>query len=255
MRYIPIEFSDNVMEIKIAPISDLHVGSPDFDEKLANKFLKDLYNQGAYFILLGDLMNANIKNSKGDTYSEILNPQQQLDALVNIFGEYKDRILGIVSGNHELRIEKEVGVDIMNVFAQLIGKQEVYDRDVIFLNIRFGKLYMNNKKASYHILALHGWTNARTVGGKFNPLYSLRNVALADCYIVAHTHWQGVFKEGYILPEPKNKKTLEIEQVFVNSGSFQKWASYAQRTGRPLNVLGSPIICLRGDTKHISILI
>lgn len=254
MRYISHDFGDDIKEIRIAPISDLHVGSPFFEEKLARAFLKELHNQGAYFLLLGDLMNSDIKSSKGDVYSEILTPQQQLDLLTAIFSEYKDRILGIVSGNHELRIEREVGVDVMSVFAQLIGKQNVYDKDIILLNIRFGK-QLNGKKTSYHILAIHGWTSARTIGGKMNPLYSLRNVALADCYIVAHTHWQGVFKEGYILPEPKNKKTLEIEQVFVNSGSFQKWASYAQRTGRPLNVLGSPIICLRGDTKHISILI
>ncbi len=254
MRYIVHEFEREVREIKIAPISDFHLGSPEFDEKLARNFLKELYKQGAYFVLLGDLMNTNIKNSKGDIYSEILTPQQQLDSLLSLFFEYKDRILGIVSGNHELRIEKEVGIDIMAVFAQLIERVDVYDKDVLLLNIRFGKLD-NGKKVSYHLLAIHGWTSARTVGGKMNPLYSLRNIALADCYILAHTHWQGAFREGYILPEPKNKKTLEIEQVFVNSGSFQKWASYAQRTGRPLNALGSPIIFLKGEVKHISVLV
>jgi predicted phosphodiesterase len=251
MRYLSTDLGDIELAY-IIPISDIHIGDPLVDYEKLYGYLNWVKENPAWIILNGDLMTCDIKQSVGDVYKQELNPQQQLDELVKIFTPFKDRILAIIQGNHEQRITREVGVDILRVFTQILGIEDKYDPDSALVHIRLGK-DRSSKRIGYTIFATHGWSNGRKAGGKLNAIQELRNVILADCYIASHTHTQGAIVEKYLVPDYRNRKILEIKQVFVSAGSFLKYGSYAERRGMPIAKTGTPRIRLDGTKKDIHV--
>lgn len=253
MKYIHVDLG-LLDKAYIIPISDLHLGDPMCDLDKLYRYLEWVSENPAWLILNGDLMTCDIKSSVGNVYTATMSPQEQRKKLIEIFKPYKDRILAATSGNHEARIAKEVGEDIMSVFCEILGIEDKYDPDSVLLHINIGK-DRSGKKIGYTIFATHGWTNGRRAGTKMNALQELRNVILADCYIASHTHTQGVIVEMYRVPEPRNHKILEIKQTFVSAGSFLKYGGYAERKGLPMAKLGTPRIRLDGTRKdlHVSI--
>lgn len=242
--------SEEISEIKLTPIFDLHIGSPQANLALLNKYLEE----DTYLILGGDLLDAGIKSSKTDVYKQELSPQQQLDTLVRIFEKYKDKIIGICGGNHEQRIWREVGVDILQVFAQLIQKEQCYDPDSLVIHIRFGK-NRHSKKTNYTIYVTHGWSGARKSGGKINAIQELRGVILADIYLVGHSHLKGVVTEDLLIPDHANKVITKIQQYFVSAGSFYQYGDYVERRGNSVASLGAPTIILSGKEKEIRVIV
>jgi len=236
----------------IIPISDLHLGDPNCDLDKLMRYLDWVAQNPAWLILNGDLMTCDIKNSAGDVYRAVMPPHEQRKKLVEIFKPFRDRIIGVVRGNHEDRIAKEVGEDIMGVFCEMLGIEEYYDPDSIVVHINIGR-NQKGRKVGYTIFALHGWSNGRKAGGKINAIQELRNIILADCYIASHTHTQGAVIEMYRIPDPRSKQVLEVKQVFVSAGSFLKYGSYAERRGMPIAKLGTPRIRLDGTRKDIHV--
>lgn len=248
MRYIDINLPDELTEVKIIPLFDLHIGSPQSNIGLLTKYL----NQDAYFILGGDLIDAGIKNSISNIYQQELTPQEQLDKLVEIFSKYKDRIIGICSGNHEYRINREVGIDILQVFAQLIQREQYYDPDSLVIHVRLGK-NRHAKKTNYTFYVVHGWSGARKAGGKMNAVQELRGIILADIYLVGHSHLKGIVCEDFLIPDHANRVITRIQQYFISVGSFYKYGDYAERRGLTVAQLGAPVIILSGRNKEIKI--
>jgi hypothetical protein len=251
MKYIDIDLGD-IEKAYIIPISDIHIGDPLTDYVKLYGYLNWIKENPAWIVLNGDLLTCDIKQSVGDIYKQELNPQQQLDELVKIFTPFQDRIIGITAGNHELRIQKEVGVDILRIFTQILKIEDKYDQDSLLLHIRLGRDKFK-KRIGYTIFATHGWSNGRRAGGKLNATQELRHIILADCYIASHTHTQGAIVEKYLVPDYRNKKILEIKQLFVSAGSFLKYGSYAERKGMPIAKTGTPRIRLDGTQKDIHV--
>lgn len=64
--------------IELYPVSDLHVGDPEFKEKDFKEFVDYVANnERAYIITLGDLINNAIKSSVSNVYNETMSPSQQ----------------------------------------------------------------------------------------------------------------------------------------------------------------------------------
>ena len=101
--------------IEVVPIADLHIGDPACMDSVVKSLVNDLLeNDDRYTILIGDLMNTAIAGSKSDFYGEILKPSEQLQKCYELLSPVKDKILGIVSGNHEERIstvERILGIE------------------------------------------------------------------------------------------------------------------------------------------------
>ncbi len=250
MKYIDINLPNELDEVRIIPLFDLHIGSPQSNLRLITKYLQ----QDAYFILGGDLIDASIKNSIGNVYHQEMTPQEQLDKLVEIFEPCKERIIGICSGNHEQRINREVGIDILQVFAQLIQREKYYDPDSLLIHIRLGK-NRHAKKTNYTFYVVHGWSGARKPGGKMNAIQELRGVILADIYLVGHSHLKGILCEDFLLPDHANKVITRVQQYFIGVGSFLNYGDYAERRGLSIAQLGAPFIILSGREKNIRVIL
>jgi predicted phosphodiesterase len=234
-------------------VSDLHVGAPEFDERYLVDLLKWVRaTSNAYLLLNGDLGNMATKDSKSDVYEERLNPQQQKKRLKEYFEPVKDRVLGITEGNHERRIRTTTSIDLCEDLAEHLACP--YGREGLLLQLRLGK-NEHGKPVSYIVYATHGWSMARTPGGKVNMVVSLQQTVLADVYLTGHTHTKYVYESNFMVPDEQNQQVIVKKQLFASTGAILDYGGYAQAKGYPPGAKGIPRIRLDGSRKdpHASI--
>jgi predicted phosphodiesterase len=232
----------------IYPIGDLHVGDPLFNEKKFKEFVKIVEStNNAYLILMGDLLDCATKDSVGDTYSAMQNPQQAKKYLIELLQPIKDRILGVVQGNHEYRIWKTSGIDVSEDIATAL--ECPYNREGLLLNIRLGHTHNPNNRQNYTIYATHGVGAGRTVGSKANVMKRASDNVLANIYVIGHTHQPNVFPDVYHIPDVIHKKVVPMARYYVNGGSFLNWGGYAESKMYPATPIVTVTIILSGTSK------
>lgn len=230
-----LDFSHSFSKMQLCFISDMHIGSVDFDMDGLVKNLKYAASQeNALVFFLGDGINAAIVGSKSDPYEDVLNPQQQLDLYTKIVTlskgnsevpRYITRLLEsnqifipdyasdcldknkqsnlatMVSGNHESRISKAVGISPVKIVAEAAGAEEAFSP--FFSNteilLRVDHDYHSNKEnaeatetaenntsaVSYKIVGHHGTGNSK-IDDMVNKY--LKQVNNADLYVMGHVH-------------------------------------------------------------------
>lgn len=249
MRVIKHDLPDFDM-LEIVPLADAHLGDPLSDAKRVKDLIQYvLAEENRYLILNGDLMDAAIMSSVGDTYGAVLSPMQQLELCVSIFGKVKDRILLVTPGNHELRIYKQDGIDMTKLMCKELGLLHVYTPTAGYIFLRFGKSRSSEhhyKPILYRIYATHGAGGGRKQGGKINRLADLTYICEADIYIHSHTHLPAVFMDGYCRPNSARSTVTEHNRLFVNTGANLEYGGYAERKGFPPAALANPVITLSG---------
>lgn len=238
--------------IEIHPMADLHLGDINSDFKLIMEKIEHIKNtDNAYCILDGDLMDAAIASSIGDTYSASLQPMEQLKQCVKIFEPIKDKILAVLPGNHEHRIYKTDGLDITEIMCSQLGIVDRYSPTTALLFIRFGK--QNSRRDGrpflYTSYVTHGSGGGRKEGGKVNKLADLASIVDADIYIHAHTHLPLVFRESFFRVSGSNSSVNEVEKLFVNTAASLKYGGYGDKQGYKPASRKSPVIYLNG-LKH-----
>ena len=145
--------------IEIHPMADLHLGDIHSDYKLIMQRIEHIMNTAnAYCILGGDLMDAAIASSIGDTYGASLQPMEQLKQCVKMFEPIKDKILAVLPGNHEHRIYKSDGLDLTEIMCSQLGIAERYSPTTALLFIRFGKSNSHKHNRSDEIPQRHSFT-------------------------------------------------------------------------------------------------
>ena len=254
---IKIDLPNSGNNLKLYVLSDVHLGSPQADIEVTKKiisFIKD--TPDCYCVLLGDILDTGLKNSKTDIYSETLSIADAQKLAVELLTPIKDKIIAMTPGNHENRVWREVGVDLSLWLAEKLGVQKVYRNNCIALSISFGK---DGKGDTYrlNIFGQHGaYGGGRRLGAAMNALEDLDGiVANADIYIRAHTHqplksMRRVFKftaKGDIRPQTK---------CYFNAPSILSYGGYAAEKGykptdnspRYLNIRA---VCERDGNKLI----
>lgn len=239
--------------IEVYPMADLHIGDSQCDYKLILERIEYIKNTpNAYCILDGDLMDTAIASSIGDTYAANLQPMEQLKHCVTIFEPIKDKILAVLSGNHENRVYKSDGIDITEVMCAQLGIIERYSPTTALLFIRIGnKRDSTNHRRSelYTAYVTHGSGGGCKEGGKVNRLADLAAIVDADIYIHAHTHLPLVFRESYFRVNSGNSMVAPVEKLFVNTGAYLNYGGYGDKAGFKPASKRSPVIYLNG-TKH-----
>lgn len=238
--------------IEIHPMADLHLGDPHSDYRAIVKrieYIRDTEN--AYCILDGDLMDAAIASSIGDTYGAALQPMEQLKECVKLFEPIKHKILAVLPGNHEHRIYKADGLDMTELMCSQLGIVDKYSNTTALLFIRFGKIKHGNhgRRQLYTMYVTHGSGGGRKEGGKVNRLADLASIVDADIYIHAHTHLPLVFKESFFRVSGANSSVAPVEKLFVNTSAALDYGGYGDKNGYKPASKRSPVIYLCG-TEH-----
>jgi len=226
-----VSYQFNADKLVIYPIGDMHIGSKGSYYQQALKQLDD--NQEAKIILMGDLVDNAILNSVGDVYSEIENPQSQLRIVRDILEKYRDRILGIVGGNHERRSIKTVGIDIMQLFAETYSipySDSILTID-ISLSIEGKQLVGKRNRINYVINCVHGFAGgkgaAKSVrqGEQFSDMY-----INGDIFITGHTHIPSNTKLSRYEYDTHNKVIRTVNYHVVNIPAWVR-EIYAEQKG------------------------
>ena len=239
-------------QIELHPMADLHLGDPHSDYREIVARIEHIRNTpNAYCILDGDLMDAAIASSIGDTYGASLQPMEQLKECVKMFEPIKDKILAVLPGNHEHRIYKQDGIDMTELMCTQLGIADKYSSTTALLFIRFGKNSYHNRRQLYTAYVTHGSGGGRKEGGKVNRLADLASIVDADIYIHAHTHLPLVFRESFFRVSGSNSSVAQVEKLFVNTAAALKYGGYGDKQGFKPASTTAPVIYLHGKEHRM----
>lgn len=261
MKVIKIDLPKDLAELEIVPMADLHLGDTHCEYKLIQDTIAYVNKQdNRYLILNGDLMDCATKTSIGDVYAQNIQPMQQLEQCVKLFGDLakKGKILAVLPGNHEARIYKTDGVDMTELMCNQLGISDRYSNTTAFIFVRFGYGYKSLKlnggpkdKLCYTIYVTHGHGGGRKEGGKVNSLADLASIVDADVYIMSHTHLPVIFKNSFFRVSSAKSTIAKVDKLFVNTNSYLGHGGYGDSFGfKPPNN-EQPIIILNGTKKQM----
>lgn len=218
-------------DITIYPISDVHLGSLEHNEKEWADFVYGLVSDpNAYVILAGDLMNNATRSSVSNIFDETLRPREQKERLVKMLKPIKDKILCAVSGNHERRSIKDVDDDPMYDVMCKLDIEDVYRQNMAFLKVQLGnsKQLANKWGNTYIIAVTHGAGGGVLSGSTVNRnerfAYAIDNL---DCLIVGHTHKGMISKPAKIVIDPRNDVVSIKPFTVVSTQSWLSFGGYA----------------------------
>lgn len=242
--------------MRLHVIADTHIGDPNADINLLKKMVREIAEDpSAYIILNGDLMNNSTKTSKGDVYSEILTPDEQIDRTVEIFYPVRHKILCMTHGNHEKRTQRTEGLDISKRIAKDLGVP--YNSTGFLIFLRFGSQKTKETKSEkkrmvlYRIMVYHGSRGGRNAGSKMNALQQMRGIANADIYVHSHTHLPAVMKEGFLETDSQNSTIYNATKMFVNTASLLDYGGYGVEGEYIPSCKDNPVILLSGSKKDM----
>lgn len=237
----------------LLPISDLHIGSGQFNRKKLESYLEWFYEYpNSRFFLNGDVFNCGTKHSVRNVHAEKMPLHTCKEVFYEIFEPYQQHCLGWVDGNHEEQIYKDTG--------DLIGKDVCrqmnwpYFGVEMYLKLRFGKRE-NQKPFVYVLYATHGFGGGRKNGTALNKIEDLRLICLADIYVASHHHHQVASQNLYYVPDLRNNKVDERKITYCGSGTFKDIGRWEKTKGMSPPKIGSPRLRLDATRKdcHISL--
>lgn len=243
-----VKTKDNEVYSSIVFIGDIHYGSPQCDEDKVVSTIKYCYENNCYVFLMGDLIETGTRYSVGDSVYTQKNPGEQINWVKDVFKPLSNKglILGCLSGNHEERVTKEVGIDVMK---EIIAPH---------LNIPYlgaagwSIFYVGNQ--SYTLYTIHGSSGSRYPHTKLKAVNDLTNSFNADLICMGHVHELADLSTLYQTVDRKNKMVVEKKRHVLLTGHYLKYdGGYAQAKGMGLSRLGSPKVKLFGNKKDVHI--
>ena len=235
-------------------LSDLHIGDPHANtDDIAPKIKRIQADPVGLCVLNGDIMNTATRNSVSDVYGELMTPMQQLTAAVELLASIKEKIIAADAGNHERRVYKTDGVDIMRLVCRELGREDRYAPEGVLVFLSFGNkshYSRDGQRQTYSIYATHGTGGGRKEGAKAIRLADMSNVVDADIYIHSHTHLPMLMKSSFFRVDFQNRTARQIEKLFVNDGSSLDYGGYGQTNEFKPSSRSSPVITLNGRKRE-----
>lgn len=122
--------------ITIYPLGDWHVGASGFRQKELLEYLAEIKkDESGKIILLGDLCDNAIQNSKGDIFKQTMPPQKQKEKVLEWLEPLRDKVLFGCNSNHEERTFRTTGIDIMQDIFTTLDMLEKYNFTEGFINL------------------------------------------------------------------------------------------------------------------------
>lgn len=235
--FIPIKrHFEGDEDIIIVPISDVHCGSREFNEKLFDRVASQIVNTpNMYAVIVGDVLDNGIKSSVTNVYEATMRPSE---AKLLMAAKLKpladaDKILCLTDGNHEARSIREVDDSPLYDIACKLNIENLYRPNACFVKLQMGDTKGNgSRNPTYTLLCTHGSGGGATIGGAANR--AMRTVQIfegIDCIIQGHTHKPMDFVPQRIVFDTQNNKIRRKNIVSVVAPSFLDYGGYALRGG------------------------
>lgn len=230
--------------LNIYPLGDVHIGSKECDMELLKKWVEMVKNDpNGAVVIIGDMLNNGLKNSKSNVYEEVLTPMQQKEVCYELLNPIADKILAGCSGNHEYRTVKEVGTNpLYDVFCRM-RIEDRYRENVCFLKLTVGKAGRNPN--TYGVVLTHGKSKNKDLDWTYS-------VDGADVFISGHTHLGTHQPCGKIRMDLTHNKVKTVGYQNIVVLPFQSYGGYAIRGKYMPNHLGQfQCVTFDGTSKRV----
>ena len=234
----------DVPQLNIYPLGDVHIGSKECNVELLKQWVDMVQNDPlGRVVIIGDMMNVGLKNSKTNIYEEALNPMQQKELCYELLKPISDKIVAGCSGNHEYRNMREVGTNpLYDVFCRM-RIEERYRENACFLKLTVGKVGKNNN--NYGVVLTHGKSKNKDLDWTYA-------VDGADLFISGHTHLGTHQPCGKIRMNLRDESVKTVGYQHIVVLPFQEYGGYAIRDKYIPNHLGQfQCITLSGTEKRV----
>ena len=259
MHTVRADFPIDWPYANIYTLADLHIGDAHCSESEVLARVKAVQDDPyGLCILNGDLMNTALRNSVSDVYGEVLSPMQQIAYLVNMLRPIAGKIIGVTAGNHENRVYKSDGIDVMRLVCREIGIEEKYAPEGVLIFLRFGTRnghgYHREKSPRqwYSIYATHGSGGGRKEGAKAIRLADMNSIVDADIFVHSHVHLGMIMKERYYRVDSSNCVAKPVDKLFVCTGATLGYGGYGQAQEFKPASMATPVIHLEAKHKRMS---
>lgn len=248
-----IPYSSKSQTFNLWFIGDVHVGAAGWAKDKFERTIKEVErDRTALVILMGDLADAILPADKRFDINGV-HPDfrhrlgdladAEYEYLEKILAPIKDKIIGILTGNHEETIRLRWYRDLTrDLCRRLKTKFLGYDAIIGLIFKRKG----GGGSQRFIIRAHHGRGGGRTIGGRLETLYKLSQSLAADIFVMGHVHSLIYDVRPQVVPDWKEEDVKERRRIFGITGSFLRSFvkdadSYSEKADYPLNDLG----CLR----------
>ena len=253
-----IDYSDKVY---LVPLGDIHLGARGVDINKLKGYIDWIKNTpSAYTFITGDAWDIATLSSPTNPHYQEMNLNEAIKFAYDLFYPIKDKILGAVSGNHEIRLERYAGFNPLQTFCETLNVP--YAGYSAVLRFRIGKYERKNGMISplveYVMFVHHSTGGGSTLGGKLNRAVKLEEIFEgADAFLIGHNHTKALGEKSiaYLSKSGNGKATIKYKRVaFVDCGSFLEYdGSYAEEKMLPPSTTGAVRLRMDGTKKDLHI--
>lgn len=252
-------------KIEIIPVFDVHYGNKWCDIKSLITYLEE--HKGAYIIGGGDLLDSiTIKdfryrksadgNKEGDDVID-----QQVKKMVEILMPYRDRIIGLATGNHEDTITEKCGTNPTKRMCEALGCEFLGYSGLI--KIVMSETNKEGKKSRTRTVVVryhHGWGGGSRTQGADLTKYSKDLVYWdADIFMYGHVHR----RQSDRVPRLglSGEKLVSKPKIILICGTYLKTYSdntdptYSEKAGYPPIEIGGLSFTIQPTSKWVKIAI
>jgi len=237
--------------IKLWFLADLHLQSLFVDERLFQDTIDCISKEeDSLAILNGDLLDVALFDSIADAYSVKMNVQASIEKLINLLQPISSKILLVVSGNHEDRIRRRVGVDLLQLISNSFNVP--YSSVSGLVDIVIPASDHPSRSYSYVFYITHGMGGGRRPGSVLNNLeLSQLIVEGCDMYVWGHSHKFIIYQAMTRQYNNYTKRVLWKEVTYVSLPSFLAYPKYAEKAQFRPQVIKPFYVTLDNTKKQI----
>ena len=250
-------------DITIVPIADVHLGAEGCMEQEFIQFVKEIAETpDTYVILGGDLLDNAVKSSISNIYKATMRPLEAKKMMCRILEPIRDRILCIVSGNHERRSGKETDTDPTYDIAAKLDIEDRYRETIAFLKIQMGKPENEEtgvrtggaQRPVYSIVVTHGAGGGILTGASVNRAERFAYILDGcDAFITAHTHKTWNSQTAKVKIDLRNNAVTMQDFKVINATSWLRYVEYpVQKMMLPSSHCVQRLV-LHGNTKRMEV--
>lgn len=241
-------------EIAVYPISDVHLWALEHNAPAWDDFMRRLYEDNAYVILAGDLLNNSLRSTGfANPFDEAMRPMDAKRAMVKYLEPIKDRILCVVTGNHERRTFRDADQDLSYDICSKLSIEDVYREDIAYMCVSLGTRSDGDKpQATYTFAVTHGAGGGIYTGAAVNRDERFGNVIDGlDCLVTGHVHKGFITKPAKMVIDARNRTVTMKHYVVISCVSWLNYSGYAaQKMLLPAQVCDPQKLVLIADKHH-----
>lgn len=236
-----VTIPDDITSIQLAPLYDVHIGSPQHDSGLLEKHLKWIADTPNVFTWDGGDAFDNITPHEAKMGHTPIDPEEQLVEATRKFAQVQHKMLFKLPGNHEDRTYKNSG---MSSGRRLADNLRVpYFKDYCFCTIRW-------RGNNFRLMAHHGAGGATTAGAQRNSARKEITWAKPDILWTGHLHQALVDTIMVTDYDQKSGRMFERSMLVMISPSYLRYFdSYAAKMRYGPGTRGISVAILNEDGR------